>query len=131
MRRRFSDFMLGRYGPDQLYFALFVIAILLGLLSSITRFYILSLLSYLVLIFAIYRFFSRNIVKRRAENDVFLRYWGPVRYRFRRFKERLKSRKTHKFFKCPKCGVLNRIPRGKGKIEITCPRCGEKFIRKS
>ena len=131
MRRRFSDFMLGRYGPDQLYFALFVIAILLGLLSSITRFYILSLLSYLVLIFAIYRFFSRNIVKRRAENDVFLRYWGPVRYRFRRFKERLKSRKTHKFFKCPNCKNVLRVPKGKGKIQITCPRCGERFKRKS
>lgn len=131
MRRRFSDFMLGRYGPDQLYFALFVIAILLGLLSSITRFYILSLLSYLVLIFAIYRFFSRNIVKRRAENDVFLRYWGPVRYRFRRFKERLKSRKTHKFFKCPNCKNVLRVPKGKGKIQITCPRCGERFERKS
>lgn len=131
MRRRFSDFMLGRYGPDQLYFALFVIAILLGLLSSITRFYILSLLSYLVLIFAIYRFFSRNIVKRRAENDVFLRYWGPVRYSFRRFKERLKSRKTHKFFKCPNCKNVLRVPKGKGKIQITCPRCGERFERKS
>ena len=131
MRRRFSDFMLGRYGPDQLYFALFVIAILLGLLSSITRFYILSLLSYLILIFARYRFFSRNIVKRRAENDVFLRYWGPVRYRFRRFKERLKSRKTHKFFKCPNCKNVLRVPKGKGKIQITCPRCGERFERKS
>jgi len=74
---------------------------------------------------------SRNIKRRRAENDRFLRYWWPVRTKASRSLSLARQRKTHKFFKCPGCGNTLRVPRGKGKLQITCPKCGERFSRKT
>jgi len=127
MREKFRNFMIGRYGPDQLYVALFAAAMAAGLLGSLTRLGFFMMLSYFILLIAVYRFFSKNILRRRAENDVFLRYLGPAKYRLRRTSERLKSSRTHKFFKCPNCKNTLRVPRGKGRIQITCPKCGERF----
>ena len=123
--------MAGRYGPDQLYIALFVVAVILGIVASMIDVYAIMILSYGILAFAVFRFFSRNIVKRRAENDIFIRYWASVWLRYRQFKERMRSRKTHKFFKCPNCKNILRVPRGKGRIQITCPKCGQRFEKKS
>lgn len=131
LKQRFKNFMIGRYGPDQLYIALFTAAIIVGIIASLTDFGFLMMLSYFMLLIAVYRFFSRNIVRRRAENDVFLRYWGPWRFKFRRTSERIKSSKTHKFFKCPNCKNTLRVPKGKGRIQITCPKCGERFEKKT
>lgn len=125
------NFMAGRYGPDHLNTALIIVALLLSFLS---RFAILSLLvylSYLLLILTVFRFLSRNIQKRRAENDKFLRLYWPVKQKIKAFFSRMKSRKTHVFFKCPGCGNLLRVPRGKGKLQITCPKCGERFLKKT
>jgi predicted RNA-binding Zn-ribbon protein involved in translation (DUF1610 family) len=125
------NFMAGRYGPDHLNTALIIFALLL---SFISRFAILSLLvylSYLLIILTVFRFLSRNIQKRRAENDKFLRLYWPIKQKIKAFFSSLKSRKTHKFFKCPSCSNLLRVPRGKGKLQITCPKCGERFIRKT
>jgi uncharacterized C2H2 Zn-finger protein len=123
--------MAGRYGPDHLNTALIIFALLLSFLS---RFAILSLLvypSYLLLALTVFRFLSRNIQKRRAENDKFLRFYWPVKQRLKAFVTRMKSRKTHKFFRCPSCSNLLRVPRGKGKLQITCPKCGERFFKKT
>ena len=92
---------------------------------------VLDTLGYGLLIWAIVRSLSRNVYARRRENDRFLRYWWPVRTKLSGFFRRLKCSKTHKFFKCPGCGNMLRVPKGKGKIEITCPRCGERFRRKT
>jgi ribosomal protein S27E len=124
-------FMAGRYGPDHLNTALIIIALLL---SFISRFAILSLLiypSYLLLALTVFRFLSRNIQKRRAENDKFLRFYWPVKQKLKAFISRMKSRKTHKFFRCPGCSNLLRVPRGKGRLQITCPKCGERFFKKT
>ena len=88
-------------------------------------------LSYALLVWGIFRMLSRNIPRRRAENDRFLRFWGPVKAKFRLQKDKWKSRKTHKFFNCPSCKKNLRVPRGKGKIQITCPKCGERFSKKT
>ena len=125
------NFMVGRYGPDQLYIALFLFAVVLGIVANILGWNILSLFSYAALIYAMFRFLSRNIEKRRAENDRFLRFWWPVRQGISGRIKRLKSRKTHKFFKCPGCQNVLRVPKGKGKVQITCPKCGERFERKT
>lgn len=131
IRNWLRNFMIGRYGPDQLYIALFLSAVIVGILSGLTGLGLLHILAYALLIFAMFRFLSRNITRRRLENDRFLRLWWPVRNFFvNRFK-RLRSMKTHCFFKCPACKNLLRVPRGKGRIQITCPRCGERFERKT
>lgn len=131
IRNWLRNFMIGRYGPDQFYFALFIGALLFSLLSAIPGLALLSVISYALLIYAVFRMLSRNIAKRRRENDVFLRYWWPIRYKITSRVLRFKSRKTHKFFKCPGCKNVLRVPKGKGKIQITCPKCGERFERKT
>ena len=130
IRNWLRNFMIGRYGPDQLYMACLIAAVVLGLLSRLLGGW-LSLLSTLLLVYAMFRMLSRNIYKRRRENDKFLKYWWPVRMWFIRKIQRLKSSKTYAFFKCPACKNTLRVPKGKGKIQITCPKCGERFIKKT
>ena len=131
IRNWLRNFMVGRYGPDQLYFALFFTAIILAIIASITGLGIISVISYLLLIIAFFRLLSKNIYKRRAENDRFLRFWWPVKMWFRNRFSRLKCSKTHCFFRCPGCRNVLRVPRGKGKIQITCPKCGQRFEKKT
>ena len=131
IRNWLRNFMIGRYGVDQLYIALFITSIVISLLSGIPGLGLLSILSYICLGYAVFRMLSRNITKRRRENDVFLRYWWPVRHKITTKFRQFKSRKTHKFFKCPGCKNMLRVPKGKGKIQITCPKCGERFEKKS
>jgi hypothetical protein len=122
--------MQGRYGNDGLNKLLMIVAIVFLVLSFIVGnvFYILAVLCLLA---AYYRMFSRNLYKRAAENQ---RYMMRVR-KIREFTQlrmnHLKQLKSYRFFVCPKCKQKIRIPKGKGKIEITCRTCGEKFIRKT
>ncbi len=131
MRNWFRNFMLGRYGPDQLYIALLVSGFAFMLLSRIRVLWFLIYIAYALLLIAIFRTLSRNIARRRRENDAFIRVWWPLRQKITGAVSRIKSRKTHQFFKCPGCGKTLRVPRGKGKIQITCPMCGERFERKT
>ena len=116
-------FMQGRYGTDKLNTAILVTGLVACLLSMFIRLpllnWFLTLLSYALMGWAIFRSLSRNTYKRYQENRKYLRL-------LERFKDR-----EHKYFDCPRCRQPVRVPRGKGKISITCPKCAEKFIRKS
>ena len=119
---RFQRFMYGRYGTDKLNTLILttgLIICLVGCFFSGLTSTILTVISYGLMIWAIFRTFSRNTYKRYQENR---KYLG--------FLERLKDR-DHRYYACPKCKQSVRIPRGKGKVAITCPRCKERFIRKS
>ena len=131
IRNFFRRFMTGRYGPDHLGVAMIVISLVISLIHSITRFLPLIYISYVILALALFRMLSRNIIRRRAENDKFIRYWWPVKSRAGRSWANIKHRKTHKFFKCPGCGNTLRVPKGKGRLQITCPKCGERFQKKT
>ena len=131
IRNFFRNFMTGRYGPDHLNIALVVVSLLLYLLSFITGIRLVLYLSYALLALSVFRMLSRSIQRRRRENDRFIRYWWPIKTKFKRFVEKIRSRKTHRFFKCPSCGNTLRVPRGKGKLQITCPKCGERFVKKT
>lgn len=74
---------------------------------------------------------SRNINKRYAENQVFLKYWNKVKGVFTQGKVWAANKKVYKYFKCPSCKVKVRVPKGKGMLEITCPKCGRTFRKKS
>lgn len=130
IRNWLRNFMTGRYGPDQLYIASLITAMVLALLGSFLGWWM-RLLSYLFLFYALFRMLSRNIYKRRKENDKFLKYWWPIKMWFKRKLQRIKSSKTYAFFKCPACKNTLRVPKGKGKIQITCPKCGERFVKKT
>jgi len=123
--------MIGRYGPDHLNVAMIVFSLLLSLVHAIAGFTPLMYISYIILALALFRMLSRNIARRRAENDRFIRYWWPVRTRVNRAIANIKHRKTYRFLKCPGCCNTLRVPKGKGKLQITCPKCGERFMKKT
>ncbi len=123
--------MAGRYGTDQLSIALLVVYAVLYLLAQILRLPVLAWIALVPFVLCFLRMFSRNTSKRYQENIVFLRYWNPVGAWFRRVNARLKDSRTHKYYKCPKCSATLRVPRGRGKISITCPVCKNEFIKKT
>lgn len=127
---RFRSFMYGRNGPDALSFALLIAAFVVALLSTIIRFPYLSILSTLLIVLSVWRQFSRNVVKRQAENQKFLGIWKKISGWFSLQRRKFRERKTHRYLKCPHCHVTVRVPRGRGKICITCPKCKIDFIRK-
>ncbi len=128
-----ARFMYGRSGIDQLGWALLIAEFVLSILSGLIRpglvSMLLRMLSVALTVLLFYRIFSRNVVKRRAENERFLRWWIPVRTGFRDARER-RADKAHKYVKCS-CGAWCRVPRGVGKVELMCPKCGAKTIVKT
>ena len=116
-------FMMGRYGSDKLNTALLMTGVVICLISAIVPFAILKLIAmalcYGLMFWAISRMLSRNTYKRYQEYRKYLQ-----------FIERIKDRQ-HRYYDCPRCRQQVRVPRGKGKISITCPKCKEKFIRKT
>ncbi len=135
MQDWFRRFMQGRYGVDHfshflVFLAFFLMVIQLFVRHDVFRL-IVSILVVLILIFSYYRTFSRNHYQRYRENEWYLKYHNQVKYFFSREKDHRMQRKTHKIFRCPNCGQSIRVPKGKGKIAITCPMCRTEFIKKS
>lgn len=136
MFRRFGNavrkFMYGRYGSDQLNIALLVAAIAISFTNSILSLIfrnsfvynrilnpILYLLMLALLGFGIFRMLSRNIYARQKENRKFRQLWACL------------TDRKNRYFRCPRCKQTVRVPRKRGKINITCPKCGERFIKKT
>lgn len=123
MRVGLQRFMSGRYGTDKLNMAILGVGLVLCLVSMFLRVpavnLLLTLISYILVGVAIFRTMSRNTYKRYQENR---KYLGML--------QRMKDRQ-HRYFDCPRCRQQIRVPKGKGKISITCPKCGEKFIKKT
>jgi len=131
MRGFLHNFMIGRYGPDHLGVALVILSFVLSILYAIIGYLPLLFISYFTFGLTLFRMLSRNMMRRRAENDKFIKYWWPVKARCKRFIGRIKGFFTHKYIKCPKCKAKLRVPRGAGKIKVTCIKCEEKFLMKS
>lgn len=124
-------FMSGRYGNDSLNNFIMLSAIVLMLLNAFWwKNGIVYTVVWALLILNIFRSYSRNIYKRRMENSKFQTLVKPITKRFGLAKKQ-KTDKEHRYFICPSCSQNVRVPRGKGKIVITCPKCGHKFERKS
>ena len=123
MASALRSFMSGRYGTDRLNMVILCAGLAASILSVMISVQPLNVifwvLSYALMILAIWRSLSRNTYKRYQENRKFMQIF-----------DRLKDRQ-HRYFDCPKCRQMVRVPRGKGRISITCPRCREKFIKKT
>ncbi len=117
--------MYGRYGTDKLNQMLIIAALVLLLIGWLGGKYltgwlnILSFVAYVPLVWSIVRMYSRNIDKRRRENAAYLRFLSACKDR------------EHRYYRCPRCRQTVRVPRGRGKINIRCPKCGEQFIKKT
>ena len=132
MREKLARFMAGRNGVDQLGRAVMLGTVVLLLVSMFTSGRLSSVLFLLVLLGIVYmyfRMFSRNVAKRRAENARYMQRTRSIRTWFRSLGERWRQRREYKFFRCPSCGTLLRVPKGKGKIKIVCRKCGNSFIK--
>ncbi len=125
--------MYGRNGVDALSWALVVLEVVLSLLSSFIHmrgvsqalYFVSTALMFVVLL----RIFSRNLARRQAENAKFLTWWTPKANAIRGARAR-RADKAHKYVRCS-CGAYCRMPRGVGKIELTCPKCGRKKVIKT
>ena len=131
MKERMQRFMAGRYGNDQLNQFIFIVAIISMVLEIITRQSLFYTLTLVLLILAYVRVFSRNINKRYEENMKFLQKKDAILNKFRKQKYYAAQRRNFHIYTCPQCKQKIRIPKGKGKISITCPKCRTSLIKKS
>ena len=133
MRKWLAKIMVGRYGVDQLTNFLLICSVVVLLIGTLFLgsfvHTVLLVLAVTLLVFGYWRIFSRKTSQRYQENQKYLRLRNRVTGRFRTLRDRARQRRTHRFFKCPQCGVTVRVPRGKGKIKITCPKCHATFVR--
>ena len=136
MKDKFYRFMQGRYGVDQ--FAKFTMGV--ALVSIVLAIFVntgssagslLAMLGLVAIVYTYFRIFSRNISKRAQENQKYLSATAKLRQRLNKEKNMMKQRKDYHIYTCPSCGQKVRIPRGKGKIEISCPKCHSKFVKRS
>ena len=136
LRERFQRMMYGRYGSDQLSmfcFVLYLVIWVVGLFIRVPQVRIgLNLFSYVIIFVYFFRFFSKNIYKRQQENLKFMAVFNRVKNYFNYLKLKVKERDgAKKIFRCPKCHQMIRVPKGRGKIAIRCPKCKFEFIRRS
>lgn len=131
-RDRVANFMQGRYGTDDFSKFLLVATMVLFVLSMFIRRSILYYLALVILIYSYFRMLSRNISKRAGENQRYLDLKDRVTGIFSKNKSyRQQAQDGFRFFKCPNCRQKVRVPKGKGKIRIHCPKCNTDFIKKS
>ena len=136
LRNGLSRFMYGRNGADQLGLCIIWTAIVLDLISMLVKkngiiSSIISLATTVMVLWALFRVFSRNLEKRRAENAAFLqKIWWPIKRKLNSGKQQ-RMDKEHKYFTCPNCKTVCRVPVGKGEIVITCPKCRHEIRGKS
>ena len=131
IRASIARFMSGRYGADQLSYAMVFTALVLTVIGPIARVTLLTLLADALLIVMFVRMFSKNRYQRAHENQVFLERTQGIRRAVTEWMNRMKNSKKYRYFTCPKCRTRLRVPRGVGNVTITCKHCGEKFDKKA
>lgn len=130
IRNAIQRFMYGRCGNDSLNFFLLLLYLAAYVLFALTKLRVLVWVSLILMLLILFRMFSRNLSRRRAENAKFMRLADPA-VRWLRLRRTILRDKEHRYFKCPNCGQQLRVPRGKGKITVTCRGCGASFQEKS
>ena len=128
---KLSGWMSSRYGFDDLSKALSIAAIVLMFLGYLPNMQWISILTWILLIWTIFRGMSKNISKRQAELNKYYGIRKKITDKFSLWKTIWKERKTHVFFKCKNCGAVLRVPKGRGEIIVTCPKCKSKIDKKT
>ena len=123
--------MQGRYGADQMGQMLSAVSMVFLIISLFSRNQAWFLLAVIGIVYNYFRMFSKNISKRYAENQKYLKMTAGIRRKFASWKSQLAQRKIYHIYRCPGCKQKIRVPRGRGKIEIRCPKCNTRFVKKS
>ena len=135
MRAWFTRMMAGRNGPDHLNRFLSVVFLILSVCSMFVRnprlASVLYTLSMALFLYVMFRMFSRNIYRRQQENGAYLRERYKITSWWNGLRDRWAQRKDYRFYKCPSCRTRLRVPRGKGKLNIVCRKCGTSFQRRT
>lgn len=131
LRNSVQTMLYGRNGFDILSRDLNIAALVLTLLDALLQTQVIYWIGILVFIFGIFRVFSRNITKRSAENSRYIAFRTPIVQWFKGQKQQQSNRKYYRFYECSSCHQKLRVPKGKGKIEVTCPKCGLRFFKKT
>lgn len=127
IRQALSSFMYGRYGTDKLYWALVITWFVLTLINNFIGSYLLYILGIALMVFAFFRVFSRNIVKRQAENARFLKFWNSVAAWFKLLGQRIRDIGSKRYRRCKSCRAVLRLPIKRGTNSVRCPGCGQSF----
>lgn len=131
LRNTLMQFMAGRYGTDKLNRFLVVLYLILWVVSWFVRNRLAGMVLYLLTMALValvfFRMLSRNIPRRQAENERFLRWWGGVAPWFRRQRDRLRDIRRWRYRRCPYCGAYLRLPIRRGRRTVTCSRCHSPF----
>lgn len=125
------QFMQGRYGADQMGQMLSAVSMVFLIISLFSRNQAWFLLALIGIVYNYFRMFSKNISKRYAENQKYLTMTAGIRRKIASWKSQLAQRKIYHIYRCPGCKQKIRVPRGRGKIEIRCPKCNTRFVKKS
>ena len=128
---KMARFMYGRYGMDQLSRNLSLICLVLLIITMFVRNNVIYMIALVGIVYTYFRVFSRNISRRSEENEKYLKFHYKVVGKLNKIKFRITDSKTHRIFRCPSCSRKIRVPRGKGKISIKCPKCRIEFIKKT
>lgn len=142
MREKLARFMVGRNGADALSKFFLYVALVLVVITMFSHNAILYLLGIAALVYSYFRMMSRNVSKRYYENQQYLRMTDKIRDKFRGASAKVKyqkskvvyereQKKIYKIYYCPSCKQKTRVPKGKGKIMITCPKCKMEFIKRT
>ncbi len=130
-KNKMMQFMQGRYGADQMGQMLSAVSMVFLIISLFSRNQGWFLLALIGIVYNYFRMFSKNISKRYAENQKYLTMTAGIRRKIASWKSQLAQRKIYHIYRCPGCKQKIRVPRGRGKIEIRCPKCNTRFVKKS
>lgn len=131
MREKFQRFMSGRYGTDDLSKCCLIVAMVALVISMFSKWTLCYILGLVLLIYVYWRTLSKNVSKRYEENQKYLNWRYQITVKQEQWKKRFAGRKIYRYFKCPQCKQNVRVPKGKGKICITCPKCRTEFVKRS
>ncbi len=130
-KNKMMQFMQGRYGADQMGQMISAVSMVFLIISLFSRNQAWFLLAVIGIVYNYFRMFSKNISKRYAENQKYLKMTAGIRRKLASWKSQLAQRKIYHIYRCPGCKQKIRVPRGRGKIEIRCPKCNTRFVKKS
>ncbi len=131
LKQKFMRFMQGRNGVDQLSQFLNIVVLVLFVLSLFIKWAPLYWGAIALLVYMYFRIFSRNIPKRSVENQKFCNMRYDFAIKWNKKKQEWQQRKIYRFYRCPMCRQKVRVPKGRGKIAITCPKCRAEFVKRS
>lgn len=132
MKDKIKNYLQKVYGVDFLSKTMIVVALILSLINLKFKNRVIEVITMILIVyFGIFRVFSVNKYQRMIENQKFAKAVKPMTDFFEKYKIRASNSKDKKYIKCPNCKKEMKIPRNKGKIKVTCPHCGHKFVKKS